>query len=132
MKKLLMSVVVLTMACGMVRAQMEAVDPVAIAPVEGATYPLLWMDSFHISSRHGGTSVTVRVEFFSYRYTTNNGVVVRDFAPADPRQAVSPRKRVTKIFSEAEVAASPTLMQWVGGIIAIADTLAVREGLVKP
>jgi hypothetical protein len=133
MKKLMLIIAVLVMVSGFAKAQMEAVDPVSIVPVAGATYPLLWMDIFSISSRHGGTNVTVVVEYFAYRYITNvSGVVVRDFAPADPRQATSPRKRVKKTYTEAQVAGSPVLMQWVGGIINIADTIATQEGLVKP
>jgi hypothetical protein len=133
MKKVMLAVAVIGMVAGMARAQLEAVDPVVVQPVVGATYPLLWMEGFRIFAGHAGSNVSVSVSYWPYRYLTNDiGAVVRDFAPAVAGESAALRKRVVKVYSEADVAASPVLQAWVAGIVGIADALAVSDGLVKP
>jgi hypothetical protein len=133
MKKTVLAVLVAgLLAAGRTMAQLEAVDPVVVQPVVGATYPLLWMEGFRIFAGHAGSNVSVSVSYWPYRYLTNNGVVVRDFAPAVAGESAALRKRVVKVYSEADVAASPVLQAWVAGIVGIADALAVSDGLVKP
>jgi hypothetical protein len=133
MKKVMLAVLVAgLLAAGRTMAQLEAVDPVVVQPVVGATYPLLWMEGFRIFAGHAGSNVSVSVSYWPYRYLTNNGVVVRDFALAVAGESAALRKRVVKVYSEADVAASPVLQAWVAGIVGIADALAVSDGLVKP
>jgi hypothetical protein len=132
MKKVMLAVLVAGLMAGRAMAQLEAVDPVVVQPVVGATYPLLWMDGFRIFAGHAGSNVSVSVSYWPYRYLTNNGVVVRDFALAVAGESAALRKRVVKVYSEADVAASPVLQAWVAGIVGIADALAVSDGLVKP
>jgi hypothetical protein len=133
MKKVLLAMLVSGLLAGdRAMAQLEAVDPVIVQPVEGATYPLLWMEGFRIFAGHAGSNVSVSVNYWPYRYLTNNGVVVRDFAPAEAGESAALRKRVVKVYSEADVAGSPVLQAWVAGIVNIADALAVSDGLVKP
>lgn len=130
MKKIMAIVAALVMVCGVSNAQMEAVDPVVVAPVQAAMYPLLWMDSFQIVSAHSGSNVVVRISYAPYRYITNDlGVVSRDYAPGDSK---STAKMVFKKYTAEQIAASPVLSQWTAGIVSIADALATQEGIVKP
>jgi hypothetical protein len=130
MKKILMAVAVIGMVATMAQAQMEAVDPVEVAPVVGATYPLLWMESMRISANHTGGSVVVQITYAPYRYVTNGaGVVSNDFATGDARTLA---KRVVKSYTQEQIFTDPALMQWTGTIVALAQAMAVQEGLVKP